>query len=89
MRSLKHVLPLTGLSMLLLAGCQTQTNPSVQPVAQPVPARATPARAAPVVDPINDPSLRDNDNGGGGNNGGGGGGGGGSGPGGGGGGSWG
>jgi uncharacterized membrane protein YgcG len=75
MRSILHVLPLTGLAMTLLVGCQTQQNPSPQPVAQPAPVRSTPAT---VADPINDPANRDNgggsSNGGGGNSGGGGGG---------------
>ncbi|WP_269582332.1 hypothetical protein [Roseibium sp. Sym1] len=75
MRSILHVLPLTGLALTLLAGCQTQQTPTPQAVAQPAPVRSTPAKA---VDPINDPDNRSNDNGGdsgGGNSGGGGGGG--------------
>lgn len=79
-----QLLPVAGLSVLMLAGCQTQQGATPQAVsAQPAPVRANAATPA-VVDPINDPSMRDNDNGGGG----GGGGGGGDSPGGGGGGSW-
>lgn len=75
MKTVLQVLPVTGMAMLLLAGCQTQQSPTAQPVTQTAPTRATPTTPA-VVDPINDPSLRDNNNdsgGGGGNDSGGGG----------------
>lgn len=70
-----QLLPVAGLSVLMLAGCQTQQGATPQAVsAQPAPVRANAVTPA-VVDPINDPSMRDNDNGGGGGSPGGGGGG--------------
>lgn len=82
MRKLSLVLSGTSLLTLFLTGCMTQpqtattTTPVAPVVATPAavtPAAATPAAATPVVDPINDPLMRDTDNGGGGGGGGGGG----------------
>lgn len=96
MKSDLKFLSALGAATLLIAGCQAQYKPGVTqaPLAStpPTPAASSPqvasaSQAAPaVIDPINDPSLRDNNNDSGG--GGGGGGGGNDSPGGGGGGSW-
>lgn len=83
MKTTKYFLPLVGALPFVLAGCAIQPKTAA-------PARTTPTVATttstPAVDPLKDPTFRDNDNDN--DNGGGGGGGGGGGPGGGGGGGW-
>lgn len=73
MKSFVHILPVTGLLALMVAGCQTQQNPAPQTVSNPQSVKPTTRQkattspaATPVYDPINDPSTRDSDNGGGG-----------------------